>query len=112
VDIPLELRNPYGLAMLAGIITSTPGTLWVAFDEASGVLTIHVFDLVDEAEWVRTIKGRYERLLLEMLACADSCSGAFSARSRCSALRSPVRRFGFCGVRGHRTACSVSTVFM
>lgn len=68
VDIPLELRNPYGLAMLAGIITSTPGTLWVGFDEASGMLTIHVFDLVDEAEWVRTIKGRYERLLLEMLA--------------------------------------------
>jgi multicomponent K+:H+ antiporter subunit E len=68
VNIPLELRNPYGLAMLAGIITSTPGTLWVAFDEASGILTIHVFDLVDEAEWVRTIKGRYERLLLEILA--------------------------------------------
>jgi multicomponent K+:H+ antiporter subunit E len=68
VNIPLELRNPYGLAMLAGIITSTPGTLWVAFDEASGILTIHVFDLVDEAEWVRTIKERYERLLLEILA--------------------------------------------
>ena len=68
VSIPLELRNPYGLAVLAGIITSTPGTLWVAFDEASGTLTIHVFDLVDESEWIHTIKGRYERLLLEILA--------------------------------------------
>ena len=29
VKIPLELRDPYGLATLAGIITSTPGTLWV-----------------------------------------------------------------------------------
>ena len=68
VDVPLELRNPYGLATLACIITSTPGTLWVDFNEASGTLTIHVLDLVDENEWVRTIKGRYERLLLEIFA--------------------------------------------
>ena len=68
VDVPLELRNPYGLATLACIITSTPGTLWVDFNEASGTLTIHVLDLVDETEWVRTIKVRYERLLLEIFA--------------------------------------------
>jgi multicomponent K+:H+ antiporter subunit E len=66
VNIPLELREPYGLAALACIITSTPGTLWVSFDAATGTLMIHVLDLVDEGEWVRTIKGRYERLLLEI----------------------------------------------
>ena len=68
VDIPLELRNSYGLAMLACIITSTPGTLWVNFDAATGTLTIHVLDLVDESDWLRTIKGRYERLLLEIFS--------------------------------------------
>lgn len=68
VDIPLELRNPYGLAALACIITSTPGTLWVEFDAARGVLTIHVLDLIDDEEWRRTIKNRYERLLLEIFA--------------------------------------------
>ena len=68
VRIPLDLRNPHGLAALACIITSTPGTLWVDFDAASGTLTIHVLDLIDEAGWVRTIKGRYERLLLEIFA--------------------------------------------
>jgi multicomponent K+:H+ antiporter subunit E len=68
VAIPLELRDPYGLAALACIITSTPGTLWVDLDPASGTLTIHVLDLIDEAEWVRTIKDRYERLLLEIFA--------------------------------------------
>jgi multicomponent K+:H+ antiporter subunit E len=68
VEIPLELRDPYGLAALACIITSTPGTLWVDFNEASGTLTIHVLDLVDKSDWVRTIKGRYERLLLEIFA--------------------------------------------
>lgn len=38
VEIPLDLRNPYGLATLGCIITSTPGTIWVDFDEASGDL--------------------------------------------------------------------------
>lgn len=66
VEIPLELRDPYGLATLGCIITSTPGTLWVDFNPVSGTLTIHVLDLIDKAEWVRTIKGRYERLLLEI----------------------------------------------
>jgi multicomponent K+:H+ antiporter subunit E len=66
VEIPLELRDAYGLAALACIITSTPGTVWVDFNEARGMLTIHVLDLVDKSEWVRTIKGRYERLLLEI----------------------------------------------
>lgn len=68
MNIPLALRNPYGLAALACIITSTPGTLWVNFDARAGMLTIHVLDLVDEAAWVATIKERYERSLLEIFA--------------------------------------------
>ncbi|WFU23662.1 Na+/H+ antiporter subunit E [Bradyrhizobium sp. CB1717] len=67
VEIPLDMRDPYGLASLACIITSTPGTLWVHFDAQRGALTIHVLDLVDEEEWIRTIKDRYERHLLEIL---------------------------------------------
>jgi multicomponent K+:H+ antiporter subunit E len=66
VNIPLDLRDPYGLAALACIITSTPGTLWVRHDATTGMLTIHVLDLIDESEWIRTIKGRYERRLLEI----------------------------------------------
>lgn len=66
VRIPLDMRNPYGLATLACIITATPGTLWVSFDAAEGILVIHVLDLIDEAAWVETIKGRYESLLLEI----------------------------------------------
>jgi len=66
VDIPLELRAPYGMAMLAIIITATPGTLWVGFDSAKGILTIHVLELIDEDTWIQTIKQRYERLLMEI----------------------------------------------
>ncbi|WP_424629727.1 Na+/H+ antiporter subunit E [Bradyrhizobium sp. SYSU BS000235] len=66
VRIPLDLRNPYGLAALACIITATPGTLWVNFNQPKGLLMIHVLDLIDEDDWIRTIKGRYERRLLEI----------------------------------------------
>ena len=66
VAVPLELADPYGLALLACIVTSTPGTIWVDHDPVRGVLLIHVLDLVDEASWVETIKRRYERPLLEV----------------------------------------------
>jgi multicomponent K+:H+ antiporter subunit E len=66
LNIPLDLRDPYALAVLACIITSTPGTVWVDFDSTKRVLLIHVLDLIDESAWVRTIKDRYERLLLEI----------------------------------------------
>ena len=32
----------------------------------SGVLLIHVLDLVDKDEWVALIKNRYEALLMEI----------------------------------------------
>lgn len=66
IHIPLHLRDRYGLAVLAIIITSTPGTLWVEYDRASGRLLMHVFDLVDETTWVEIIKQRYERPLMEI----------------------------------------------
>jgi multicomponent K+:H+ antiporter subunit E len=66
LDIPLELRDPGGLAVLACIITSTPGTAWARYDSARGVLTMHILDLIDEQAWLRTIKDRYERRLREI----------------------------------------------
>lgn len=66
VQVPLALRNINGLAILACIITATPGTIWVQFDRSEGILLIHVLDLVDEDEWIRLIKNRYESLLMEV----------------------------------------------
>lgn len=66
VSIPLDLRDRTGLAVLACIVTSTPGTAWVEYDSATGVLTIHVLDLVEEQEWVDLIKSRYEATLREI----------------------------------------------
>ncbi|MCC7265950.1 MAG: Na+/H+ antiporter subunit E [Caulobacteraceae bacterium] len=66
VTIPLQLTDPYGLAVLACIITATPGTIWMSYRAREGLLLIHVFDLVDEGEWVRTITERYETPLREI----------------------------------------------
>jgi len=66
IDIPLTLRNPSALAVLACIITATPGTAWARYDSARDILTIHVLDLTDEPALVNTIKEDYERRLLEI----------------------------------------------
>ena len=66
VTIPLQLKDPYGLAILACIITATPGTIWMSYRPADGQLLIHVFDLIDETEWVRTVTQRYEAPLREI----------------------------------------------
>jgi multicomponent K+:H+ antiporter subunit E len=66
VPIPLELRDRTGLAILACIVTSTPGTAWIEYAHDTGVLLIHVLDLVDEEEWIALIKNRYEVLLMEI----------------------------------------------
>ncbi|WEK06693.1 MAG: Na+/H+ antiporter subunit E [Candidatus Devosia phytovorans] len=64
--LPLELRDRSALAILACIITATPGSAWLEYDAARGTVLIHVLDLVDEQAWIDLIKNRYESLLLEI----------------------------------------------
>lgn len=66
IRIPLELRDPTGLAILSMIVTATPGTAWIEHDRESGVLILHIFDLVDEAAQRDEICVRYEAPLLEI----------------------------------------------
>lgn len=66
LDIPLDMRDPHGLAALAVIVTSTPGTVWVGLSPAGDTLTLHVLDLRDEAEWIHLIKHRYEQPLMRI----------------------------------------------
>jgi multicomponent K+:H+ antiporter subunit E len=66
VHLPLDMRSHHGLAMLGIIITATPGTLWMQYDSARGLLLVHVLDLVDEAAWIALIKQRYERPLMDI----------------------------------------------
>lgn len=66
VTIPLDLTHAHALAVLAIIITSTPGTLWAQHDVDTRRLLLHVFDLVDKTEWIDLVKRRYEPILKEI----------------------------------------------
>jgi multicomponent K+:H+ antiporter subunit E len=66
VDIALDTDHPVALAVLACIITSTPGTAWVGYDPGAGMITIHVLDLREEPDLRSAVKDRYEKRLLEM----------------------------------------------
>jgi multicomponent K+:H+ antiporter subunit E len=66
VKIPMRMRDPHGMAVLAVIVTSTPGTVWVDLSPDGGVLTLHVLDLGDESQWIDWIKNRYEKRLMEI----------------------------------------------
>lgn len=66
LKIPLQLRDPHGLAALACIVTYTPGTVWSDFSEEDGILTLHVLDLKDEEAWFRIIQQRYQQPLMEI----------------------------------------------
>lgn len=68
VAIPLDLREPFALSILSIILTVTPGTLWVQYDSDTGRLLLHVLDFEDEDVWIRRVKDRYERPLLEIFA--------------------------------------------
>jgi multicomponent K+:H+ antiporter subunit E len=60
VEVPLDLRDPHGLAALSIIITSTPGTVWAGQSQDGRLLSLHVLDLDDEQKWIRYIKERFE----------------------------------------------------
>jgi len=66
VRVPLALRDPNALAVLAMIMCLTPGTAWgeISFDRST--LLIHVFDVEDEAAFVAVVKARYEQPLMEI----------------------------------------------
>lgn len=66
VRIPLELQDPGGLAVLAMIVTCTPGTAWAELSLDARVLLLHIFDTRNAELVVAEIKDRYERPLREI----------------------------------------------
>lgn len=66
VLVPLTIRSPYSLAVLACILTATPGTAWVTYNPHTGVLLMHVLDKQDANTLADAITRRYERWLLQV----------------------------------------------
>ena len=66
IIVPLDLRNPNGLAALAAIMCVIPGTIWSELALDRSALLVHVFDLEDAQAEIQLIKTRYERPLMEI----------------------------------------------
>ena len=66
VVVPLELRDVHALAALTMITAVVPGTVWSELAPDRSALLIHVFDLEDEAAFIRHFKTDYEQPLMEI----------------------------------------------
>ena len=66
VKIPLELRDPNGLAVLAMIVCITPGTVWAELSRDRSMLILHVLEVHDREAIVQHVQTRYERPLMEI----------------------------------------------
>ena len=66
VHIPLDLRDPNGLAVLAMIVCITPGTAWAEISRDRSVLLIHALEVENAQQLIDHIKQHYERPLMEI----------------------------------------------
>ncbi len=66
ITVPLDLRTPEAITILAGTITMTPGTVTSDMAADGRALLVHCLD-TDDPDAVRDeIKSRYERRLKEI----------------------------------------------
>ena len=64
--VPLDLRTPEAVAILAGTITMTPGTVSCDLSSDGGSLLVHGLNVPDPDAAAAAIKGRYESRLKEI----------------------------------------------
>ena len=68
IVVPLELKQPEAITVLAGTITLTPGTVSADLSDEGHSLLVHVLH-TDDPDGVRDeIKERYERRLMEIFS--------------------------------------------
>ena len=68
VIVPLDLRQPEAITILAGTITLTPGTVSADLSDEGHSLLVHALDAADPDAVRDEIKHRYERRLKEIFA--------------------------------------------
>ncbi|WP_432816676.1 Na+/H+ antiporter subunit E [Sulfitobacter sp. JB4-11] len=68
VVVPLDLRQPEAITILAGTITLTPGTVSADLSDEGHSLLVHALDAPDPDAVRDEIKHRYERRLKEIFA--------------------------------------------
>ena len=66
--VPLDTNYEEVNALLAMIITTTPGTVSAGIDQERGDILVHALSTDDEAAEIALIKERYEKPLIEIFS--------------------------------------------
>lgn len=66
IAVPLDLKTPEAITILAGTITLTPGTVSADLSNKGNCLLVHALDESDPEAAATQIKSRYERRLKEI----------------------------------------------
>jgi multicomponent K+:H+ antiporter subunit E len=69
VEVELDMDHPFATALLASIVTMTPGTVSVDARPAERRLLVHALHTGDPAAVAADIKTRYEAPLKEIFGC-------------------------------------------
>ncbi len=64
----IDIRSDLGIALLANIVTLTPGTLAMGLSADGRELLVHAMFAPDDEALRREIKDGYERRIMELLS--------------------------------------------
>jgi multicomponent Na+:H+ antiporter subunit E len=67
VKVPLDAQSEIEISFLANIISLTPGTLIMDVSDDKKVIYVHVMHLEDKEAFIKEIKRKFEKPLLELL---------------------------------------------
>jgi multicomponent Na+:H+ antiporter subunit E len=68
VSVPLDVRSDLGIALLANLVTLTPGTLALGLSTDRRELLVHAMFAPDDESLRHDIKDGYERRIMELLS--------------------------------------------
>lgn len=66
VDVDINLRTDFGIAMLANLVSLTPGNTSLHVSEDRKILYVHCLDAPDVEDVVAEIKDTFERRIAEI----------------------------------------------
>lgn len=69
VEVPMAIDNNFVLAVLASIVSLTPGTVSAGLSADHKTLLLHGLDVPDAQTLIDEVKSRYEAPLLEIFEC-------------------------------------------
>ena len=74
LPVPLASEHPMVNALLASIITTTPGTVSCVVSESRREILVHALNCADAQAMIDDMKTRYEAPLLHIFGCSEQAA--------------------------------------